>query len=465
MGCNQSTTATTAGRGGSGPAPLASFTKNPLVGKNPVVVSSVNGDSDSDSDSDSDGELVSDWLVSGPSVEELQQQEEFSRQQRREVQRARTLSAGKKKWSKFFEQFPREHQAELYQALKYKSFRDGDPIVNQGEKGSTFYVITEGKAAVTVRDEASEHGVREITHLYVGDSFGETSLIYGSDRTATVSSIGKCTCGILYKEDFDRMTDVRNFLIMKSCDLIQQLSQDEQVAVLSYLQPREFKAGEHLIEEGRVVQASEDAFFMITKGEIQVYDKAHGNLVALYAGHSVGEMALINDAPRNASVKAKSNVVTCLALKKRDFVRVCTGSGEFQTKVENITKRLEQVRTSRKKRKDRSIKRKLSIANGSLRRLPKPSPPAPSSRVGGLIGRHSSLMTAEDVEALNSIAAVAPDAVHHRGSAMSPFSLKAKGRNRFSNLTPSTVGGDGRPAAAPRSELLPPAHRWGPGGG
>ena len=65
MGCNQSTTATTAGRGGSGPAPLESFTKNPLVGKNPVVVSSVNGDSDSDSDSDSDGELVSDRVCVG----------------------------------------------------------------------------------------------------------------------------------------------------------------------------------------------------------------------------------------------------------------------------------------------------------------------------------------------------------------------------------------------------------------
>ena len=37
---------------------------------------------------------------------------------------------------------------------------------------------------------------RELTHLYTGDFFGETSIIYGSKRTATVSAVGTCECGV-----------------------------------------------------------------------------------------------------------------------------------------------------------------------------------------------------------------------------------------------------------------------------
>ena len=144
-------------------------------------------------------------------------------------------------------------------------------------------MITSGKAAISVTDEKTKVS-RELTHLYVGDFFGETSIIYGSKRTATVSSVGTCTCGLLTKKDFDRMTDVRHFLILKKCDLIQQLSQNEQYEVLKHLMPVEFTKNALLIREGDVVKEEDFAFFMITKGEVRVFDEQHGNLVTLYEG-------------------------------------------------------------------------------------------------------------------------------------------------------------------------------------
>jgi CRP-like cAMP-binding protein len=129
------------------------------------------------------------------------------------------------------------------------------------------------------------------------------------------------------------MTDVRHFLIMKKCDLIQQLSQAEQYEVLKHLIPVEFKKEQLLIKEGDIVQGEEYAFFMITKGEVRVFDKEHGTLVTLYEGHSIGEMALINDKPRNASVKAITKVVTCMALTKNAFKNCCSTNDDFNKKL------------------------------------------------------------------------------------------------------------------------------------
>jgi CRP-like cAMP-binding protein len=329
------------GAGSAGPTPGSRSASGPDAGS----------DSDSDSGSDSDGEIETDWLERGPSVAEIE--EERISQIKRDRSQARQQSAMERaKWSKFFEQFPRHHQSDLYEALSYRWYADKEVIVQEGDQGDTFYVITEGKAVVSVLDAKSENNVHVITHLYVGDYFGETALIYGSKRTATVAAIGECRCGVLTKSAFDRMTNVRNFLIMKSCDLIQQLSQEEQLEVLAHLRPREFRAGEHLLREGAVPQLDEDALFIVTQGTCTVYDAAMGDLVTLRAGHSVGEMGLVHDRPRNASVRAVSNLVTCLALCKADFQSVCARSatGGFEKKMREIASQLEKVREQRSRK-------------------------------------------------------------------------------------------------------------------
>lgn len=74
------------------------------------------------------------------------------------------------------------------------------------------------------------------------------------------------------------------------------------------------------MKEGEVVDFEESAFFMITNGEVEILDLEHGHLVNLRVGHSFGEMALVNDRPRNASVRVVSKFLTCMALSKSDFL-------------------------------------------------------------------------------------------------------------------------------------------------
>ena len=123
---------------------------------NEMNASSEDEDDDDDEDSSSSDDeeiIVDDWLENGPTIEELKKQEEVQRQLTKEKSKENEDKRNRSKWSKFFEQFPREHQTELYNALSYETYYDGDKIVEQGKDGDTFYVITSGKAAITVTDE------------------------------------------------------------------------------------------------------------------------------------------------------------------------------------------------------------------------------------------------------------------------------------------------------------------------
>lgn len=71
------------------------------------------------------------------------------------------------------------------------------------------------------------------------------------------------------------------------------------------LERRSAGKGEIIIEEGK---AGSEAF-LIQSGEVSVFTEAEGKrveLMRLGPGQIIGEMALVNDAPRSASVQALS---------------------------------------------------------------------------------------------------------------------------------------------------------------
>jgi CRP-like cAMP-binding protein len=65
-------------------------------------------------------------------------------------------------------------------------FAPGTAIVNEGERGKAFYVVTKGTAAVSVS------GV-ERTNLSAGAYFGEVAVIDGGPRSATITATTRVT--------------------------------------------------------------------------------------------------------------------------------------------------------------------------------------------------------------------------------------------------------------------------------
>ena len=103
----------------------------------------------------------------------------------------------------------------------------------------------------------------------------------------------------------------------------------------SHLTPVELTDGSPLVREGD----PGDRFFIIDRGEIEV-SQGGRRLQELGSGAGIGEIALLRDVPRTATVRAHGNV-RAFALERDDFLEAITGHREaLATATELVTDRL-----------------------------------------------------------------------------------------------------------------------------
>ncbi|XP_014787610.1 cAMP-dependent protein kinase regulatory subunit isoform X1 [Octopus bimaculoides] len=89
-------------------------------------------------------------------------------------------------------------------ALEPVQFDDGQQIVQQGEPGEDFFIITEGTAAVLQRRADNEEPI-EVGRLGPSDYFGEIALLLDRPRAATVVARGPLKCVKLDRARFERV--------------------------------------------------------------------------------------------------------------------------------------------------------------------------------------------------------------------------------------------------------------------
>ncbi len=83
-----------------------------------------------------------------------------------------------------------------------KSYKDGEIIFRQGEKGNCMYVIQSGKAEVLKSDQNNRE--IQLTVLSKGDIFGELAIIQEEVRSATVRAMGEVRVIVVDKRIFLR---------------------------------------------------------------------------------------------------------------------------------------------------------------------------------------------------------------------------------------------------------------------
>lgn len=92
--------------------------------------------------------------------------------------------------------------------LRERTFGAGETVLSEGHAGVGFFVIVDGEARVTVRDE-------ERARLGPGDYFGEIALIAGSERTATVTAESDLTCLALTSWEFRPLVEQNGTIAWK----------------------------------------------------------------------------------------------------------------------------------------------------------------------------------------------------------------------------------------------------------
>jgi CRP/FNR family cyclic AMP-dependent transcriptional regulator len=112
--------------------------------------------------------------------------------------------------------------------------------------------------------------------------------------------------------------------LLKDVDLFAGLDDEELRLVAGICHKREFKGGELLAAEGQ----HGDLMYVITEGFVEVLlenspDRGARIIINLGPGQLIGEMAMLDQGPRSASVRAISDPTIVQAIHRDDFETLC----------------------------------------------------------------------------------------------------------------------------------------------
>jgi CRP-like cAMP-binding protein len=115
--------------------------------------------------------------------------------------------------------------------------------------------------------------------------------------------------------------------ILKRIPFFAHLNYNELVKVVGLTQLARASTGDTFITEGE----PGDELYVILAGEVEII-KGDQVIVALKAGAHIGEMALIDNAPRSASVRAKADV-NLLVMRREEFFSIIRSEPVIATKL------------------------------------------------------------------------------------------------------------------------------------
>ena len=104
--------------------------------------------------------------------------------------------------------------------------------------------------------------------------------------------------------------------ILKNIPFFAELTEEDLQAVIDNIKMEYFDADHVIFEEG----AEGDMMYVIKRGQVQVI-RENAILAVLKDGQFFGEMALVSEEPRNATIKTVTDVEV-LTLNKYDFRRL-----------------------------------------------------------------------------------------------------------------------------------------------
>lgn len=194
----------------------------------------------------------------------------------------------------------------------------GIKVITQGDAGDFFYIVEQGRFDVyihpsgTVQQGSNGMG-NQVASIGSGGSFGELALMYNAPRAATVvSADSKSTLWALDRITFRRILMDSAFqrrrmyeAFLEEVPLLSSLKPYERAKIADALDASKYSAGSTIIKEGD----PGDAFYLLESGEAEAFKKdVEGSVKSYKRGDYFGELALLDDKPRAASVVAKTDV-------------------------------------------------------------------------------------------------------------------------------------------------------------
>ncbi len=225
-----------------------------------------------------------------------------------------------------FEDLPVDALNELAGRVRLRTLRPAQPVFRQGDRANAFYVVRQGR--LRVEEEHPETGdTRTLRTLERGDSFGELGLLEAAPRAATVRAETDAELFEVGKSTFDHLL-ADSAKAPKLAPTLHALVELRELRAFVHLGTRELAElldhgswstaapGDEVVRQGDVG----DAFYAIRSGQADVV--RDGEVISrLGPGDYFGEIALLRDVPRTASVVARTPL-RAFRLERSGFDRI-----------------------------------------------------------------------------------------------------------------------------------------------
>lgn len=248
------------------------------------------------------------------------------------------------------DEYKRSH---LLKSFRARIIEQGDIVFEQGEYGDRIFVVGSGDLE-RFMSKGDEDPIL-LSTLGPRTTFGLTAFTFNSPRVSTIRAKERTLLWELDRPTFelfkDTSSDIQSIVSIADTRALRRMLQDHFLFKrLDKLGPNEmsafflvkFRAGETVFNQGD----AGDNFYIVKRGELERHirhpklhrngDRKNGNdggeddvsslSKTFEPGQSFGELSLMYNAPRAATVRARTDV-ECWAISSESFHRLSLGGG------------------------------------------------------------------------------------------------------------------------------------------
>ncbi|XP_041744497.1 cAMP-dependent protein kinase type II-alpha regulatory subunit-like [Coregonus clupeaformis] len=230
-----------------------------------------------------------------------------------------------------FKTLDQEQFSEVLDGMFEVLVKPQEHIIDQGDDGDNFYVIERGVYDIIVLID----GVGKCVGKYDNKgSFGELALMYNTPRAATIMATQEGALWGLDRATFHRLIVKNNAkkrkiyeAFIECVPLLKSLELSERMKIVDFVGMRVFRDEECIITQGDKA----DCFYIVESGEVKIMilsktkagqqGNAEVEIARCSRGQYFGELALVTNKPRAASVYAVG-VAKCLVIDIQAFERL-----------------------------------------------------------------------------------------------------------------------------------------------
>jgi len=220
-----------------------------------------------------------------------------------------------------FSHLEKKDMETIIMAMEEVTIKAEEKVITEGDDGDFLFVIETGSLECIKEIEGTDKVVKTCDP---GDVFGELALLYNCPRAASVVAKGECVCWKLDRESFSHIVKdasaakrnkYENFL--KSVSLIASIDAYERSQIADALVPETFKKGDTIVRQDE----PGDKFYIVEEGTLYA-TKGSERVMEYKSSDYFGELALLKNQPRAASVIVESEEAKVLSMSRMSFSKM-----------------------------------------------------------------------------------------------------------------------------------------------